>query len=99
MYINFLSKDKLVTSTRHNHLQWPWIKYSNPYYYLLLFGINIFYLFNFKYALTFFTITYFFLFLSVKYFFYNAGELWCFFGSFIPLIMYFMSFYIDKIFP
>jgi hypothetical protein len=99
MYINFLSNDKLVTSTQHNHLQWPWIKYSNPYYYLLLFGINIFYLFNFKYALAFFTITYFFLFLSVKYFFYNAGELWCFFGSFIPLIMYFMSFYIDKIFP
>ena len=99
MYINFLSKDKLVTSTQHNHLQWPWIKYSNPYYYLLLFGINIFYLFNFKYALALFTITYFFLFLSVKYFFYNAGELWCFFGSFIPLIMYFMSFYIDKIFP
>jgi hypothetical protein len=99
MYINFLSKDKLVTSTQHNHLQWPWIKYSNPYYYLLLFGINIFYLFNFKYALALFTITYFFLFLSVKYFFYNAGELWCFFGSFIPLLMYFMSFYIDKIFP
>jgi hypothetical protein len=99
MYINFLSKDKLVTSTQHNHLQWPWIKYSNPYYYLLLFGINIFYLFNFKYAFAFFTITYFFLFLSVKYFFYNAGELWCFFGSFIPLIMYFISFYIDRIFP
>lgn len=99
MYINFLSKDKLVTSTQHNHLQWPWIKYSNPYYYLLLFGINIFYLFNFKYALALFSITYFFLFLSVKYFFYNAGELWCFFGSFIPLLMYFMSFYIDKIFP
>jgi hypothetical protein len=99
MYINFLSKDKLVTSTQHNHLQWPWIKYSNPYYYLLLFGINIFYLFNFKYALALFSITYFFLFLSVKYFFYNAGELWCFFGSFIPLIMYFMSFHIDKIFP
>lgn len=94
MYVNFLSNEKLITSTQHNHLHWPWIKYSNPFYYLILFGINIFYLFNFKYAFVLFTITYFFLFLSVKYFFYNVGELWCFFGSFIPFIMYFISFYI-----
>jgi len=99
IYIKFLSKEKLLTSTNHNHLQWPWIKYSNPVYYLILLAINIFYLFNFKYALELFIVTYLFLLLSVKYFYYNAGELWCFFGAFIPFIMFFLSFYIDKIIP
>jgi len=97
MYSTFVSTDKLITTTKNGHLNWPWIKYANPYYYLILFAINMFYLFNFNYALVFFTITYFFLFLSVKYFKYNAGELWCFFGSFIPLIMFFLSFYISNI--
>ena len=94
IYITFLSNETLITSTKNNHLSWPWIKYSNSYFYLFLFAINIFYLFKFEYALIFFLITYLFLFISVKYFYYNAGELWCFFGSFIPLIMFFVSFYI-----
>lgn len=94
IYVTFLSNETLITTTKNNHLSWPWIKYSNPYFYLFLFAINIFYLFNFEYALIFFIITYLFLFISVKYFYYNAGELWCFFGSFIPLIMYFVSLYI-----
>ena len=93
-YVKFLTTDKLVTSTKNGHLHWPWIKYSNPYFYLILFAINIFYLFHFNYALVLFIVTYFFLFLSVKYFNYNAGELWCFFGSFIPFIMFVLSFYI-----
>jgi len=92
IYIKFLSKEKLITSIHHNHLKWPWIKYSNPLFYLILLGINIFYLFNFKYALAVFLITYFFLFISVKYFFYNAGELWCFFGAFIPILIFFISY-------
>jgi hypothetical protein len=94
IYINFLSTNKLITGTHNGHLHWGWVKYTNPYFYLILFAINIFYLFDFKYAFTLFSITYLFLALSVKYFHYNAGELWCFFGSFIPLIMYFVSFYI-----
>jgi hypothetical protein len=98
-YTKFLTNDKLVTGTENDHLKWPWIKYSNAYLYLIVFFINIFYLFNFKYALTFFVITYFFLYLSTKYFYYNAGELWCFFGSFIPLMLFFLSFYIDKLVP
>ena len=97
IYIQFLLNEKLVTSTEHKHLKWPWIKYANPFFYLILFAINIFYLFNFNYALVLFLITYFFLFISYKYFYYSAGELWCFFGSFIPLIMFFASFYINKI--
>ena len=98
IYTQFLTKEKLVTSTKNGHLSWPWIKYSNPYFYLVLFAINIFYLFDFNYALVLFVITYFFLFISVKYFHYNAGELWCFFGAFTPLIMYFF-FHVDKLVP
>jgi hypothetical protein len=98
-YSKFLTNEKLVTGTENGHLKWPWIKYFNSLFYLILLAINIFYLFNFKFALVFFLITYFFLFISVKYFYYNAGELWCFFGSFIPLIMYFLSLYLDKILP
>ena len=99
IYTKFLTKEKLVTSTKNGHLSWPWLKYSSPPFYLILFAINMFYLFNFKYALVLFVVTYFFLFISAKYFYYNVGELWCFFGSFIPLIMYFLSFYIDKLVP
>lgn len=93
-YKNFLSHDKLITSTKNGHLKWPWIKYTNPYAYLFLFFINIFYLSNFKYSMILFLITYFFLYISVKYFHYNTGELWCFFGSLIPLLIYYIeSFY------
>ena len=98
-YTKFLINDKLVTGTKNGHLNWPWIKYSNAPLYLIVFAINILYLFNFKYALVFFVITYFFLYLSAKYFYYSIGELWCFFGSFIPLIMFFLSFYIDILVP
>jgi hypothetical protein len=95
-YFRFLMNDKLVTGTENNHLKWPWIKYSNSTFYLILFAINIFYLFAFKYALVLFAITYAFLYISATHFSYNIGELWCFFGSFISLIMFFTSFYIDK---
>ena len=98
-YITFLENDTLVTGTKNGHLNWPWMKYSNAPLYLIVFAINMFYLFNFKYALVFFVITYFFLYLSAKYFYYSIGELWCFFGSFIPLIMFFLSFYIDNLVP
>ena len=93
-YSNFLFKGKLVTSTFHKHLSWPWIEYFNPYFYLILFAINIFYLFNLKYAVVLFTITYFFLFLSKRFFNYNIGELWCFFGSFIPFFLWIASYLI-----
>ena len=97
IYVRFLLNDKLVTSTQDGHLKWPWLKYTNPYPYLVLFAINIFYLFNFTYGLVLFSILYFFLYISKKYFKYSAGELWCFFGAFVPLIMFFLSFYIDKL--
>lgn len=90
-YILFISNGVLHTSTSHGHLAWPWLKYFNPYFYLILFAINIFYLSNFKYALALFSIIYFLLYLSYKYFKYNMGELWCFFGSFVPIIMLLVS--------
>jgi hypothetical protein len=97
VYVRFLLKDKLVTSTQDGNLKWPWLKYTNPYPYLDLFAINIFYLFNFTYSLVLFSVLYFFLYISKKYFKYSAGELWCFFGAFVPLIMFFLSFHIDKL--
>ena len=93
-YTKFIIHSKLVTQPVNGHLKWPWLKYSNPYFYLILFAINIFYLFDLKYALLLFTTVYLFFFLSVKYFYYHIGEMWCFFGSFTPLILYFLSFYI-----
>ena len=93
-YVNFLNNATLITKTKNGHLKWPWIAYFNPTYYIVLFAMNIFYLFDFYYALYLFAITYTFLWISYKYFYYNAGELWGFFGSFIPLIMFVVSFYI-----
>jgi hypothetical protein len=57
-------------------------------------AINIFYLSNFTYSLIAFLVTYFFLYLSIIYFSYRIGELWCFFGSFIPIIMFILSYFI-----
>ena len=87
MYFRFITTEKqLTTSTSHGHLDWPWLKYANPYFYLILFAVNIFYLTNFNYSLGMFIITYLFLYLSYKWFPYSIGELWCFFGSFIPVV-------------
>ena len=98
MYIRFLTNEKLTTHAKHNHLQWPWIKYANHLLYISLLAINMFYLFNFNYALSLFVVTYTFLIISKIYFNYNTGELWCFFGAFIPMIMFYLSFRIDDIF-
>ena len=87
MYFRFITTEtQLTTSTSHGHLKWPWLKYANPYFYLILFAVNIFYLTNFNYSLGMFIITYFFLYLSYKWFPYSIGELWCFFGAFIPVV-------------
>jgi len=93
-YITYISHDKLITSTKNEHLSWPWLTYFNPYYYLFLFGINIFYLTNFNYSLIFFLVVYFLLFLSVKFFNKSIEEIWCFFGAFIPIFILFLSYYI-----
>jgi len=94
-YFKFLNNSILITSSENGHLKWPWIDYNNPVFYLILMGINIFYLMNFKYGLIFFIITYLFLILSVIYFSYNIGELWCFFGCFIPIIILISSYLLN----
>ncbi len=97
-YKIFISRNILTTTTHaNNHLVWPWLKVFNPFFNVILIAINIFYLGNFKYNLTTFLITYFFYFLSFKYYAYNVGELWCFFGISIPIIMYFISYLIDVV--
>ena len=100
-YTNFISDETLITSeiSIDGHLIWPWLKYYNPYFYSILFIINIFYLFNINYSIILSSLVYFFLYLSHTYFKYNIGELWCFFGSFIPLIMYYLSYYIYSLLP
>ena len=98
LYTLIIPIDTINFSTvpsKNGHLSWPWLKYSSPNFYLILLAINIFYLSKFNYSLLFFIITYIFLCISAKYFYYNSGELWCFFGSFIPLILYFLSFHLD----
>ena len=94
MYILFISTEVLTTSKKHGNLSWPWIKYSNPYFYLIVLAINTFYLTNFTYSLVVFSITFFFFFLSNVLFSYNIGELWCFFGAFIPIWIFMLSYYI-----
>jgi hypothetical protein len=94
MYSNFLQKSKIITGISHKHLLWPWIKYANPYLYLILLTINIFYLTNWKYNFLIIIILYLCLFLSCYYFEYNPGELWCFFGAFIPFFICIFSYYI-----
>ena len=88
-YARFLSNGKLTTTSNSSeHLSWPWIKYFNSYFYVILLAINIFYLFDFNYALFVFIITYICLIFSARYFSYNVGELWCFFASFIPFFIF-----------
>lgn len=86
-YIIYITKNKLITNTKYGHLNWPWLNYFNPNYYLILFGINIFYLTNFTYSLLVFLIVFFLLFLSIKYFNKSIEEIWCFFGAFIPIFI------------
>jgi hypothetical protein len=92
-YIKFLLQGEHITKVKNGHLSWPWLKFANPLFYLILFAIDIFYLTDFQYSFSLFFMTYLFLFISYNYFHYNVGELWCFFGSFIPLILFFLSKY------
>jgi hypothetical protein len=94
IYFKFLTKGTLTTSTKNGHLYWPWIEYNNPIFYLIVMSFNLFYLTNFTYSLMVFFITYFCFFLSFCFFYNNLGELWCFFGAFIPIILLIGSYFI-----
>jgi len=93
-YRKFLTAETLKTSVEKCHLKWPWIKYFNPYAYIIMLSVNIIYLSDLKYASAFLMFLYLFLALSCLFFNYHSGEMWCFFGSFMPLIIYYFSFYL-----
>lgn len=86
-YFKFLNNNILITSVEKKHLKWQWIEYFSDPFYVTLLALNIFYLSNFKYSLIVFLITYFFLLISYKYFNYHIGEIWCFFGVSIPILI------------
>ena len=94
-YVKYLYNSKLVSSVDKNgHIKWSWLPYFNSKLYVIMLALNMYYLTNFKYSLSVFLITYLFLYLSWKYFSYNVGELWCFFGSAIPPIMIILTYYL-----
>jgi hypothetical protein len=90
IYYMFIKADNLVTKVEQGHLKWPWLKYADPLAYLAMFVINALYLTEFRFSLIVTSITLFFLFLSRSYFAYHVGEIWCYFGAFIPMIVYFL---------
>ena len=94
-YARFLSQGVLTTTAIvDGHLRWPWLKYSNPLFFLFMFNLNIFYLTDFGYSFTLFSVTAMFLLFTKIYFPYNSAELWCFVSSSVPAIMLPLSYYI-----
>jgi hypothetical protein len=88
VYSRFLHNGPLTTSTITNgHLHWPWLKYANREFFLLMFAINIFYLTDFSYSLAMFSIVYAILALVIVFFPRNAAEFWCFMSASVPAIM------------
>lgn len=94
-YARFISQGVLTTtSIVDGHLRWPWLKYSNPLFFLFMFNLNIFYLTDFGYSFALFSVTTMFLLFTKIYFPYNSAELWCFVSSSVPAIMLPLSYYI-----
>ena len=94
IYNNFLQKSKLITGTSHGHLLWPWIPFTNPYFYCITLSLNLFYLTNLNYSLMGFIVLFVGLMLSILLFHYNVGELWCFFGAFMSFLYLILSYFI-----
>ncbi len=95
VYSRFLNNGPLTTSSISNgHLSWPWLKYANREFFLLMFAINIFYLTDFTYSLAMFSIVYAILALAIMFFPKNIGEFWCFMSASVPAIMIPVSYYI-----
>lgn len=86
-YIQFISKNNLVTSKKYGHLYWKWKKNFNNYFYLFILIFNIFVYIPLFYGIIFFLLGLFILLVSLKYFYYNTSELWCYFSAFTPLIL------------
>jgi hypothetical protein len=88
VYSRFLYNGPLTTSSISNgHLSWPWLKYANREFFLLMFAINIFYLTDFAYSMAMFSIVYAILALAIVFFPKNVAEFWCFMSASVPAIM------------
>jgi hypothetical protein len=97
VYSRFLRNGPLTTSTITNgHLSWPWLKYANKEFFVVMFAINIFYLTDFSYSLAMFSIVYAILALVIVFFPRNAAEFWCFMSASVPAIILPVSYYINK---
>ena len=90
---NFINK-RLITKVENGHLNWPIKNLMGSTFYLILLLINIFYLTDMKYSFIVAFFTYLFSLLSYNYFGYHIIEMWCFFGAFLPLIIFFITRYL-----
>jgi len=91
-YSKYLNKD-LITTVKKGHLSWPLSNLMNPIFYLILLALNMFYLTDLQYSTIIFIITYLFSILSYIYFGYHIADMWCFFGSSVPLILFIITQY------
>lgn len=97
VWSRFIYNGPLTTSnTINGHLSWPWLKYANREFFLIMFAINIFYLTDFTYSLVMFSIVYAILALAFVFFPRNIGEFWCFMSASVPAIMLPASYLIIK---
>lgn len=93
-YIQFISKNNLVTSKKYGHLYWKWKNDFNYFFYFFILTINIFVYIRSFYAIIFFLLGLFTLLSALKYFYNNTPELWCYFASFVSFIMLITSYFI-----
>ncbi len=94
-YLKFISdKNNLITSVKYGHLYWKWKKdFDHPYYFLITI-FNIFVYMPLLYGTIFIIVGLFTVLIAFKYFYNNTSELWCYFASFLPLIILSISYFI-----
>ena len=90
----FFMNELMITKVVNNHLLWKWLDYFDFRFYAPMFTINIFTLYTFKYALLSFLIGFVILIISANFFKKHIGELWCFFGAYIPIIICCLTYFI-----
>ncbi len=98
VYYQFIVGGTLTTSKlAGRHLRWPWLKYINPWAFIIMFATNIFYLTDFTYSFVMFSIVYCILAFASTFFPNHVGEFWCFLSTSVPALMLPLSYYIDKL--
>jgi len=94
-YIKFISnKNNLITSKKYGHLYWKWKENFNHYFYVIMIIFNVFAYMPLNYGLIFFLFGLFTLIISLKFFYNNTAELWCYFSAFIPVFILTISYFI-----